>query len=83
MTEAPPVAATCRFCAGDVSAEDVRCPHCGQVLKVESPGPPSPAARKWTAGLGCVLLGVMLAVIALVIVFGRLMGGLLGPGAPR
>ncbi len=66
----------CTACAGDVPAGASACPECGRdqragVLPLE-------AARPRLAGLGCGLLGVLLALLALVVLFGLLAGGLLG-----
>jgi hypothetical protein len=66
----------CTACAGDVPAGASTCPECGH-----GQGPahaPGGGGREKLAGLGCGLLGALLALLALVLAFGLLAGGLLG-----
>ena len=72
---------TCPRCGGEVEAGDARCEHCGHRLTVAAPAPepaPEPGARVLIARLGCGMLGLMLALIAVMALFGLLLGGLLG-----
>jgi hypothetical protein len=78
---------TCPRCGGDVAEGAARCDHCGHVLAAPGATPPAPsvapAGARRIAGVGCGLLAVMLVLISIVVVFGALVGGLLGvAGAP-
>jgi hypothetical protein len=81
---------TCPRCGGELPAGATRCEECGHALVAA--GPPSaeatpaaavPGARRLIAGLGCGILAVMLVLLSIVVLFGLLLGGLLGSAAAR
>jgi uncharacterized membrane protein YvbJ len=78
---------TCPRCGGDVAEGAARCEHCGHLLAAAAPPPAStaqePAGARRIAGIGCGLLTVMLILVSIVVVFGALMGGLLGLAGVR
>ena len=78
---------TCPRCGGDVAEGAARCEHCGHALAAAVPPPPSaspePAGVRRIAGIGCGLLTVMLILVSIVVVFGALLGGLLGVAGVR
>lgn len=67
---------TCPYCGGDLPPGAARCEHCGHDLLPKQEAPGAAEGPKW--GLGCGLLGVLLAFLSVVILFGLLLGGLLG-----
>ena len=78
---------TCARCGGDLPEGAARCEDCGHVL-ADRPGPDAssteaPSSRKLIAGLGCGMLAVMLALVSIVVLFGLLMGGLVGAVGAR
>ena len=79
---------TCPRCGGDVAEGAASCEHCGHALAAAA-APPSvsaaaaPAGARRIAGVGCGLLAVMLILVSIVVVFGALMGGLLGLAGAR
>ena len=77
--------ATCPRCGGEVAGGADRCEHCGHRLTADAPAPAAgaPAPRKLIAGIGCGLVTVMLILISLFVVFGALLGGLLGAAGAR
>ena len=77
--------ATCPRCGGEVVAEDGLCEHCGHRLSGVSPvtTEAAPPGRKLIAGIGCGMLTVMLILISIFVVFGALLGGLLGAAGAR
>jgi uncharacterized membrane protein YvbJ len=79
---------TCPRCGGELEEGDTRCEQCGHVLAVSPAGEAAapaeaPGARRLMAGLGCGMLVWRFALIAIVALFGLLLGGLVGaaPGA--
>ena len=78
---------TCPRCGGEVAEEASRCEHCGHRLTAAvDPGPPAapaPGARGLIAGIGCGMLTVMLVLISIIVVFGALLGGLIGAAGAR
>lgn len=76
---------TCPRCGGELAGGEARCEQCGHLLAVAAPGPPSPLprGRSLIAGLGCGMLAVMLALFSIVVLFGLLLGGLLGAAGAR
>ena len=77
---------SCPRCGGELAGGETRCEQCGHVLAAPAPSPaalPVPPARRLIAGLGCGMLAVMLALISIVVLFGLLLGGLLGAAGAR
>ena len=71
---------SCPRCGGDLPEGAERCEHCGHRVADTSATHAADAKPppRWTAGLGCGLIGVLLVLISVVLVFGLLLGGLLG-----
>jgi hypothetical protein len=76
---------TCPRCGGDVAEGVLRCEHCGHLLSAPPVAAPAPApgAPRLIAGLGCGMLTVILVLISVVVVFGLLLGGLVGAAGAR
>ena len=77
---------TCPRCGGDVGEGALRCEHCGHLLTGAPASPASasaPGAPRLIAGLGCGMLTVILVLISIVVVFGLLLGGLVGVAGAR
>lgn len=69
----------CPRCAAELPAGSGRCPECGHDLRPQAAVPPaSPSGMRVAGGLGCVIIGALLALLGVVLVFGMLAGGLLG-----
>ena len=79
--------ATCPRCGGDVAEGAQRCEHCGHRLAPSpvsaSADPAAVGAPRLIAGLGCGMLTVILILISIVVVFGALLGGLIGAAGAR
>lgn len=70
---------TCPHCAAEVPAGTVVCPECGRQLQPHEPAAPAqPTGARVAGGLGCVIVGALLALLCVVILFGMIAGGLLG-----
>lgn len=70
---------TCPHCAAELPAGTVICPECGRELQVRDPAlPPPPSAARVAGGLGCVIVGALLALLGIVLLFGVVAGGILG-----
>jgi len=77
---------TCPRCGGEVAEGTAQCEHCGHRLVSAAPAPPPAAAsgaRHVIAGVGCGMLTVILVLISIVVVFGVLLGGLIGAAGAR
>jgi hypothetical protein len=71
--------ATCPYCAADLPDGAAACPECGRGLAPPAPAPAeAPTPLRVVGGLGCVVLGALAALLAVVVLFGVLAGGLLG-----
>ena len=79
--------ATCVRCGGELAADETRCDQCGHAPARAAPGPavppPAPGGGRLIAGLGCGMLAVMLVLISIAVLFGLLLGGLLGAAGAR
>lgn len=70
---------TCPHCAAEVPAGTIVCPECGRELQPRtSPLPSPPTGARVAGGLGCVIVGALLALLAIVLLFGLIAGGMLG-----
>lgn len=70
---------TCPHCAAEVPAGTIVCPECGRELQPRaSPLPSAPTGARVAGGLGCVIVGALLALLAIVLLFGLIAGGMLG-----
>ena len=69
----------CPHCAGEIPEGATHCPECGRDLR---PVPPqvdaSPSKARVAGGLGCAIVGALLALVGIALLFGLLAGGLLG-----
>ncbi|HVR70129.1 MAG TPA: hypothetical protein VMT87_04720, partial [Vicinamibacteria bacterium] len=78
---------TCPRCGGELAADQTTCDQCGHAPDRAAPGPavppPAPGGGRLIASLGCGMLAVMLALISIVVLFGLLLGGLLGAAGAR
>jgi hypothetical protein len=78
----------CPRCGGDLPEGADRCEQCGHVLST-SPAPSpvrlstAPGGPGLIASLGCGMLAVMAALISIVVLFGLLLGGLVGAAGAR
>ena len=76
MTDVP---RTCPYCAAELAGDPDVCPECGRVLHAPEPVPVAPpSVRRVAGGLGCVLVGALLALLGIVLLFGMMAGGVLG-----
>lgn len=70
---------TCPHCAAEVPAGTIVCPECGRELQPRDPAAPAaPNAARVAGGLGCVIVGALLALLGIVLLFGMIAGGMLG-----